>query len=87
MRTLLVLPILALAACANPNAPVGWGGYYEVIDANPKAVTVRYDDAVGGFRHAIKAAGAHCARNGGNAVPTNRTREFGQLFVHVFECR
>lgn len=87
MRAMIALSALALSACANANAPVGWGGYNEVIAANPKAVTMRYDDAVGGFRHAIKAAGDHCARHGANAVPSIRSHEYGQLFVQVFECR
>ncbi len=78
------LSIAVLSGCAG--GPVGWGGTHEVLGANDKVVTYRYDPLVGGRSSAANAASAHCSGYGKTAIPTMRGNE-GIIQIQTYECR
>jgi hypothetical protein len=86
MKRLLVyaFPLTFLVGCAG--GPVGWGGTHEVLQANDKFVTYRYDPLVGGRSSAANAAAAHCGGYGKIAEPTMRGNE-GIIQIQTYECR
>ena len=71
MNRLAILTVaILLQGCAIEGAPLGWGGTHEVLLANEKAVTYKYDAVVGGQDAVFKAAADHCAAYGKSPVPT-----------------
>ena len=44
----LILFLFLFTSCAN--APVGWGGKYEVVQSNSKSITIKYDTILGAPR-------------------------------------
>ncbi len=79
-----VLPLMFLLGCAG--GPVGFGGTHEVLQANDKFITYRYDPLVGGRSSAANAAAAHCGGYGKTAEPTMSGNE-GIIQIQTYECR
>ena len=79
----LLIPII-FSGCAG--GPVGWGGTHEVLQANDKFVTYRYDPIVGGRSAAENAAVAHCGAYGKTPQATMRGNE-GILQIQTYECK
>ena len=75
---------LILTGCAN--APVGWGGKYEIIQANSKSVTIKYDTILGA-NAIFEAANKHCAKYGKEPVPTTKSTQSLGIALQTFVCK
>jgi hypothetical protein len=80
----IIFLLLLLNNCAN--APVGWGGKYEIIQSNSKSITIKYDTILG--QNAIfKPASDHCEKYNRSAVPTLKTTQSLGIALQTFECK
>lgn len=75
-----------LSGCAG--APVGWGGSFEVLLKNEKAITIEYDELVSSYKEIGAVAQAHCEKYGKVAIPAGETttRISGLVKTHTFKC-
>jgi len=84
-RTLFaILLSLMLVGCAG--APVGWGGSHEIILANQKSVTFRYDPFLVNYTGMMADATKHCNLYNKEPVLTVRGQN-GALATQTFECK
>lgn len=79
-----LLLIFLVSSCAN--APVGWGGKYEVIQSNSKSITIKYDTVLGA-NSIFQPANAHCEKHGKEPVPTSKTIQSLGIALQTFVCR
>ncbi len=80
----LIMLTLILTGCAN--APVGWGGKYEIIQSNSQSVTIKYDTILGA-NAIFKPANEHCAKHGKEPVPTTKSIQSLGIALQTFECK
>lgn len=79
-----ILTIFLLSSCAN--APVGWGGKYEVIQSNSESITIRYDTVLGP-NSIFEPANAHCAKHNKEPVPTSKSIQSLGIALQTFVCK
>ena len=80
----LIVAIFILQGCQG--APVGWGGTYDILQANPKSITIRFDPMVGASNKIWAPATEHCQKHGKDPVPTVEKQQ-GVLKIQTFECK
>lgn len=82
-RVLIILSLIAAGGCASA---VGWGKSFEIVHANSRSVTVKYDALLADFKHFGPGVDAHCAKFGREAVPEGRKDSFGGVHTITFRC-
>ena len=83
-KIFLIIFLSLLTSCAN--APVGWGGKYEVVQSNSKSITIKYDTILGA-NSIYEPANEHCKKFDKEPVKTTKTKDALGIAVQTFECR
>jgi hypothetical protein len=86
MKKVLLAILLSLIVVGCAGAPVGWGGSHEIILANQKSVTFRYDPILVRYTDMMADATKHCSSYKKDPVITI-TGNDGPLRTQTFECR
>lgn len=83
-----ILILFLLTGCAIPEIPgakMGWGKAREVLHANTKSITFRYDKYIAQPSSMYDEAQKHCEQHGADAVRDTEVMD-GGLFVTTFLC-
>jgi len=86
MKKILGIVILGLLLSACANAPVGWGGKYEIIQSNSQSITIKYDTMLGA-NAIFEPATEHCKKFDKEPVPTSKTNQMLGIAIQTFDCR
>jgi hypothetical protein len=83
-----ILILFLITGCARPEIPgakMGWGKAREVLHANSKSITFRYDKYIAQPSSMYDEAQKHCEQHGADAVRDTEVMD-GGLFVTTFLC-
>jgi hypothetical protein len=83
----IMVAIYFLSSCSTN--PVGWGGRFNVLNANDKLITIEYDKMTSSFDEIFEVARSHCSKFGKVAIPVdkeNLSSAKGLIPTHTFRC-